>query len=245
MVENKLSDTRLEVLEGSALIEAMEILEENSVTLLSHGASIQLLEKGLYRVDNDPAQLRVYDGKAEVTSGEQKLTAKKGRLVDLDGPALAATKFDSKTGDSLYRWSYRRSGYLAMANLSAAKSINDWGVPWYSRGGWYWNPYFGMFTFVPASGIFHSPFGFSYWSPARVYYVYNAPRAQPGWGNGGGGGISADRGYSTIDHRSLGGGGRRIGAPSGGSSPSAAPASSPRGGSDAGARGAAGGGRGR
>ena len=252
MISNKLSDTRLEILEGSALVEAMEILKENAVSVISRGITIELLENGLYRIDADPAQLRVYDGKAKLTSGDETLTAKKGRVVDLDGPALAATKFDSKKGDSLYRWSYRRSGYLSMANLSAAKSINDWGMPLGSRGGWYWNPYFGMFTFIPANGLFHSPFGFSYWSPTRVYYAYYAPRQDPSWAGGGSaarGGVSPvftpDRGYSGMSRGTAAASGGAIGSGSVSSAPAASSAPVSRGGSDSGSRGSAGGSRGR
>ncbi|MCW5977554.1 MAG: hypothetical protein KIT09_05735 [Bryobacteraceae bacterium] len=246
MVANRLSDTRIEVLDGSALIEAMEILQDNAVTFHYKDATIQVLKEGLYRIDSDSSELRVYDGRAEVTAGGKTLTAKKGRLVELGEPVLAAAKFDSKTGDSLYRWSYRRSGYLAMANLSAAKSISDWQTPWYSRGGWYWNPYFGMFTFIPGSGVFYSPFGFSYWSPMDVYYAY-APQYRPNWGGsrGGSGGMGTfnpDRGYVTVGGRSAGGG--LSSAPST-SAPSAAPAASPRTSSGAASRGDAGGGRGR
>jgi hypothetical protein len=243
MVTNQLDDTRLEMVEGSALVEAMEILKENSVCFLLKDAEIQLLAEGLYRIDADSTQLRVYDGKAQVKSGEQTLVAKKGRLVELDGPALAATKFDSKTGDSLHRWSYRRSGYLSMANLSAAKSISDWGTPWYSRGGWYWNPYFGMFTFVPASGIFHSPFGFSYWSPSRIHYAYYNPPPQSPWGSGSGGGrgFNSDLGYVTVGRGASGG---SISSGSAGAAPAAAPSVS-RGGGGGASRGDGGGGRSR
>ena len=51
MISNRLSDTRLEMVEGSALVEVMEMLKENAVSFTSKDASIQLLDKGLYRMD--------------------------------------------------------------------------------------------------------------------------------------------------------------------------------------------------
>ena len=244
MISNRLADTRLEFLNGRALIEVMEILKDNSVTFFSNGASISLLKSGLYRLDSNPPELRVYKGKALVRKGDQILKVKKGRLVDL-GDYLAATKFDSKRGDSLYRWSARRSSYLAMANLSAARSLRRWGIPW-GMAGWRYNPYFGMFTFIPASGMFYSPFGFSYFSPQMVYVVYAPPRTA----FGGGGGWSADRyynpnyGYVVTSRRSAARVPVSVARPSS-SGAAATVAPSPRAGAVASPRGGASGGHGR
>lgn len=241
MLSTQLDDTKLELVAGTALLEAMEIFEDNSVTVMAGGAAIQILDHGLYRITAEPAELRVYKGKARVTQNDQTLLVKKGRLVALGGEHLAANRFDTEETDALYRWSARRSAYLAMANVSAAKSLLDWGVPW-RRSGWYWNPYFGMLTFIPASGLFHSPFGYSFWSPSRVFYVYSPPLVSSGWGGGGGGGrYNPDLGYVTVSGRSA----PSAPAPSVSPGPAAAPAESPRMGGSASPRGEAGGGRGR
>jgi hypothetical protein len=242
MISNKLSDTRLELLEGSALVECMELLRDNAITFYYQDSSIQLLKEGLYRIDASPPRLRVYKGKAQVASDDQVLTADKGKLVDLDG-VLVARKFDTTDGDPLYRWSSRRSSYLAMANLSAAKSVLDSGISW-SMGGWRWNPFFGMMTFLPARGSFHSPFGYSFWSPRRVYYVYTAPRQQNlSIGSGGGGGrYNANLGYVTATRSASGSSSSGSVA---GSSASAAPATSPRVSGSASPRSGRGGGTGR
>lgn len=245
MISSRLSDTRLELLEGSVLIEAMEILQDNAITLFCNGSSIQLLDEGLYRIDASPPQLRVFKGKVQVVSGDQILTAKKGKLVDLGG-VLLATKFDTNVGDSLHRWSSRRSGYLAMANVSAARSLSNWGVPW-SSSGWRWNQYFGMFTFIPHRGMYRSPFGYSYWSPRQVYQTYYVPRRQPassgGWGGGASSRYNANLGYVTVSSRSASRSSSSVS--SGSSSSSSSASSSPRSGGSASPRGSAGGGRGR
>jgi hypothetical protein len=46
------------------------------------------------------------------------------------------------------------------------------------NGRWSFNPYFGMFTYVPCNGIYRDPFGFRYYSPRtvqQVYYSYTPP----------------------------------------------------------------------
>ncbi len=240
---NDLTDTRIEFLEGSALVEVMEILEDNAITFIVNNASIGLERAGLYRLDSDPLQFRVYNGKARVFKDDEELVAKKGRVVELDG-VLVAGRFDAKNDDVLYRWSARRSGYLAMANLSAAHSYSRHGFS-ANRGRWVWNPYFGMLTFVPGYGVFSSPFGYSFWSPSRVNMVYR-PRPVRNDGFASSRGVfSPSHGYSVVGSRSVSRGGVGGGSVSAGAPSASAPAPVTRGGGSAVGRGGSGGGRGR
>lgn len=219
MVSNRLTDTRIEVLSGSALVECTEILKDNAIAVSYKGNSMQLLKAGLYRVDTDPARFRVYEGEAMVKSESGQLTLKSGKETPLDG-VLAASKFDNKIGDDLYRWSSRRSGYVAAANVSAARSAyTSGGGGSYGGlyGGWSFNPWFGMFTFIPSNGLAFSPFGYPYWSPYGAYYY--APTYYYGGGGGGGvyrGGYPANghAAYSAVPRNSGGlvGGGPAISA---------------------------------
>lgn len=189
MISNRLTDTRVEVLSGSALVESAEILKDNAVTLIYKDWSIALTKKGLYRVDTDPARLRVFDGEAQVVSADKTEEVKKSKELDF-GPVLSAEKFDSKQTDELYRWSERRSQYLSMASISAAKSLHDSGSAW-SAGGWSFNPWYGMYTFIPYNGVYMSPFGFGFWSPLQVagfyqpyYYYYGGRGYNTGYNTG-------------------------------------------------------------
>ena len=184
MVANKLSDTRVEFPSGSALIESSRELsqKENFVTILYKGASSHLRKSGIYRFDSEPAQFRVYSGEAEVETGSNVLIARTGKLVSLDG-LVAVEKFNPKDGDELSRWSERRAEYVSMANVSAAKYVNNSGTGLNSSG-WYFNPYFGMFTYIPMNGMFYSPYGYSYFSPYTVYRVYQSPGNYTGGNSG-------------------------------------------------------------
>jgi hypothetical protein len=184
MVANKLSDTRVEFLSGSALIESNRELsqKENFVTILYKGASAHLRKSGIYRFDSEPAQFRVYSGEAEVETGSNVLVVRSGKLVSLDG-LVAVEKFNPKDGDELSRWSERRAEYVSMANVSAAKYVSNSGTS-FNSSGWYFNPYFGMFTYIPMNGMFYSPYGYSYFSPYTVYRVYQAPGNYVGGNSG-------------------------------------------------------------
>ncbi len=179
MLSNALADTRLEVVSGSALVEVGELLEHNAISFEASGAHMELAKKGLYRIDGSPAALHVYEGQAQVSAGSERLTAKKGHQIDLETANLADTKFDTKETDAFYRWSSRRAEYVAAANVISAHVTSDsdyrsgfTGNP----GAWSWNPYFGMFTFLPASGVYWSPFGSPFYSPGMAWVVYQPRR---------------------------------------------------------------------
>jgi hypothetical protein len=192
MLSNALADTRLEVVSGSALIEVGELLEHNAISFKASGVNMELAKKGLYRIDASPASLRVYEGQARVSSGSESLTARKGHQIDLDtaklsNTKLADTKFDAKETDAFYRWSSRRAEYVAAANVISARvtSNSEYSSGFTNNpGAWSWNPYFGMFTFLPANGVYWSPFGSPFYSPAMAWTAYVPRRsvvASPGY----------------------------------------------------------------
>jgi hypothetical protein len=235
LVSSQLADTRLELMSGSVLLECAELLRDNAVTLTYKDATIALRKNGVYRLNAEPAEVRVYDGEALVEQGGQSLAVKKGKLLPLDG-LFIVQKFDPQTGDGLYRWAKRRAEYLAMANLSAAKSIRDSGLSWRTSG-WRWNPYFGMFTFVPWRGSWNSYWGYRYWSPRTVYVVYqpSVQASSGGWNSSRS--YNPSLGYSTVGQTSAGTSGTiaSSGAPTAASSSSTA--SVPRESGQAGGRG--------
>ncbi len=258
MLSNKLIDTRVEVLTGEAMIEVTELDKDSTLNVVLKGTSTQPRKPGIYRFDGD-GTVRVYEGQAALASSTgQNVTLKSGRMLVAGDGGLKAEQFDAGLGDPLYRWSKRRSSYMAMANVSAASSIGY--AP--SSRRWIYNPYFSMWTYLPYRDLIYSPFGWTYFTPGTVYMAY-----WPGYGQGssysrgggGGGAVSArtptfDRGlgYSTYSGRGMGGGysgysgGYSGGVSSGGgvSAPSAGASGGARGGDSGGGRGSSGAGGG-
>lgn len=182
MVSNNRSDTRLSVLTGSAIVEVGELMASNAITVIYNGAHIELVKRGLYRIDSDPGKLRVYDGEARVTAGTQTLLARKGREVLL-GAVLDMSGFDTKDTDAFMRWASRRSEYLAQANVSSARSASglgysgsSYGSGMLGTGSWAYNPFYGMFTYMPyGNSMYYSPFGYPFYSPTNIgYFVPNS-----------------------------------------------------------------------
>jgi hypothetical protein len=234
MISNRLSDTSFEVVSGNALIEVMELLKDNSITVQFKGTTASLDKRGLYRFDAEAGKLRVYDGEINLTEGEQSVVAKKGKEVAV-GNTLTASNFDVKDTDPFYRWAERRSEYIATANVSSARQAGSAGLL-ASTGSWAYNPWYGMFTYLPGSGYGYSPFGWSYFSPLTVGNYYNYLYYGGGYYNTGYNNGVGTRGGSSASNPSLGSsisGGRAIdmasssGSPMSGGSSGGGPAAAP------------------
>ena len=252
MITNRLIDTRLELLTGSAVVEADNVEKDTSVTVVCKSGIVGLSKMGIYRFDAEPGRLRVFKGLADVRLGSETvetILVPGGKAISLAGDTATAEKFDIEDTDSLDRWSSHRGMVLAMANPSAAKSASS--RPAFSIGmgigmgqcGWIWNPWYGVYTYVPCYGSLDSPYGYRYWSPYTVGQIYYRP---PGyWGYGGGSG-SGSVPYRTAPASSLGSSGVSNSAPSVSAAPSssAGTTSSAAASSSSAGHGSSGGGRG-
>jgi hypothetical protein len=200
MISSRIMDTKLELLSGSIVLEVVEPLGANAITLLYRDASISVGKRGIFRLDWDQAVLRVHDGEALVLADGRKVVVRKGSMLLLDG-TWAIRKYNSNETDILDRWSARRAEYLALANISAANRLRR-GRAW-ATSDWSWDPYFGMFAFVPFGGRFSSPYGFRYYTPQTVIVVFQQP--QPPMSSGAGSmSYNSSLGYSTVQPTSTG-----------------------------------------
>jgi hypothetical protein len=168
MASARLTDTEVELLRGSAMVEAAEVFKDSNIRVLDSGTAVRLEKSGLYEFTAGPgAHVAVYDGQAEVDRGDQHLKLKKGKELDLGGP-LRAHKFDRDQHDELYAWSSLRSEYSSEASLQSARTVfvnNGWSGP-----GWYWTPSWDMYAYLPGDGILYSPFGWGFYSPWWGFY---------------------------------------------------------------------------
>jgi hypothetical protein len=186
MITNRLVDTRLELISGSAVIEADEIAKDTHVTVVVGKGSAAILKPGIYRFDAEPAQLKVYRGEASADS----TPVGSGRMLAFDG-SRAVQKFNTDDTDALDRWSKRRGEYMSIANVSAAKSMLDTGYFGTAcMPSWRFNLWLGMNTFVPCTGYLMSPYGFGFWSPLTVMQGWPYYYGGSVYYRGGGGGVS-------------------------------------------------------
>ena len=115
MLSGRITDAKVELLSGEAVLETVELKGIERVTVALGEGSVSTSKRGLYRLEANPPGLRVLKGKALVVSGNHRIEVKKGREVTLGG-SLTAQRFDSRQADALDRWSDRRSRMLAWVN---------------------------------------------------------------------------------------------------------------------------------
>ena len=205
MVSNRLIDTRVELLTGTAVVESDDVVKDTNTTIVCQKASVTMPKPGIYRFNTNPGQLKVYKGSAEVDFGSQHVTVGTAKMVMLNGDSAALQHFDVDETDFLDHWNRQRSEYVAMANVSAAKSLVGssssyatlgWGMGGSCMGAWGFNAYYGMMTYIPCSGYLMNPYGYRYWSPFTVMRAYYAPT----YANyGGGGGYTGTRGFGGYN----------------------------------------------
>lgn len=203
MLDNRLISTRVEILSGNAIVESDDpqmSIKDSPVALIYKDYEIRMVKHGLVEISSDPSQMKVYKGEAVVSKANDRATVKEGRMLPFSA-ALLTESFNDKVGDDLYLWARDRSQDISAANMSSARSLNSsgygsgtgygygsgYGYGGYAQGawngGWYYNPYFDMFTFVPGGGTYWNAFGYGFFSPGTIYDYY-APSAY--WYGGGG-----------------------------------------------------------
>lgn len=220
LITNRLIDTRLELLTGSAVVDALEIAKDTNVTLVCKQGAVAISKAGHVRFDTDPARIKVFAGVADVTLKGEHIEVPAAKMLSLAGDTATAEKFDRDDTDSLDNWARRRGEEMAVANVSAAKHTYDTYGSVSPGGGWTFNPYFGLWTYLPYSGRYCDPFyGYCYWSPGYVNQLFFYPPSAF-YGNGGGGARGGTTSSAGLAGTSRGNAGA-MSAASGAAAPSA------------------------
>jgi len=174
MISPSLTDTRVELTRGQALVEVAQVAPENRLVVVTQGVPVEMLKRGLYEFNAEPARAAVYDGKALATVAERAIDVGKGKQLLFANANLKTQKFARNQTGELYSWSMLRSEYEAQVNQSAVRTLVVGGPGWYGTG-WYWDPWFGTWAFVPGVGYWGSPFGFGFGFYSPVYWSVHGP----------------------------------------------------------------------
>jgi hypothetical protein len=120
MVSNVLADTRVDLLQGPAIVDAAEPTPQTSVTVIVGDVQIRVRKAGRYRFNSSPSELRVSDGDADVTvAGGKPFTVNSGHLLDLASGTLMRS---ATMADSLDDWDRDRSEAIARGNLAGSQT---------------------------------------------------------------------------------------------------------------------------
>jgi hypothetical protein len=185
MVSDKLSDTRVELLGGSAFLESNESAADTSVSLFYKNWKVRVPRQGVYRIDAEPPQLRVYKGEAEASASGQteSVLVRDGEVLPL-AVVLVTERPTAVDGDAFKSWAMSRSDLIAADNAIAADIVDDpnqIATSGLDEG----------FSYFPLSGVpslgITNPYGLSFWSPyqstiSSIYFpAYRYRWGYPGW----------------------------------------------------------------
>jgi hypothetical protein len=181
MLSTSLSDTRVELLRGSAILEVSHEADNPPDKVIYKGWQVRIPQEGVSRIDSNPPQLRVLSGTVEVASDQEPgiVTARRGEILPFASvlvPEQAATPAE----DAFSNWAMNRSSAVSEDNTIAAGIIDDpdkidtSGV---ALGGGY--TYFPS-TGIPSMGI-TSPYGVSFWSPYQTFNPAFNPALNPAY----------------------------------------------------------------
>jgi hypothetical protein len=195
-----LASTQMQLERGNANIEVDQLIQGTHLAVTMNAAAIQLEKRGLYDFNAEQQSVKVLDGKANITlpAGSKSIGKGDQLLLASDQP-LKSHGFDMKAERSqpLYVWSEVRSSTESQANVAIAQNVAVNGG-WYGAG-WYWNPYWSSYAFLPGAGFLYSPFGWGFYSPTYIGY-YGIPY---GYGR---------YGYFGVHHGYVGGVRTSVGA---------------------------------
>ncbi len=125
MVSNALTDTRLEFLRGSTIIDTMEAPSAPKIVLVYNNSQVRFPKQGIYRLDSDTDALQAYSGTAEVTPRDGKPAEVDTTHYYFFALDLETRKFADSVDDEFYDWAKDRSDAIASENQLAAQSAGD------------------------------------------------------------------------------------------------------------------------
>ncbi len=124
MRSGALTDTRLDFLQGSLIVDSLDALADNHVVIQYKDSEIRFPKQGVYRLDFETATVQAYSGEAEIAHDGKTSTIDDSHLffLTLD---LTTRKLDAGTEDEFYDWARERSNQISAENQLAAQSGGD------------------------------------------------------------------------------------------------------------------------
>jgi hypothetical protein len=192
MIADQLTDTRVALLSGAAILESNGDGSGNNSRLIYQNWQVRVPHKGVYRIDAQTPQVRVYQGDVEVSAeGSSDVSmVRAGEVLPLAG-VLMAERSATPASDDFKSWAMSRSDAISADNAIAAgitdapDAAGDLNLALGGGNGLGGLSYFPL-TGIPSLGI-TNPYGLSFWSPyqstlsSQYYPAYLYGSLYPGW----------------------------------------------------------------
>ena len=153
MIANDLADTQVELQAGSVIVDAGEPNLNTSVTLIYKEWRTHILQKGVYRIDSDPARLSVRQGRAEVFAGvgRQPVSVEQGMSLPFAG-VLVTERSSEPSKDALNDWADGRGQSITADNAITAQIGENPDSQLPGLDGFAYFPILGVPTLGPSLG---------------------------------------------------------------------------------------------
>jgi hypothetical protein len=214
-----LDSVRFELIKGSVIAEIGQIDKKTPIEIMTPHGALTIAKAGLLRIDAKESatlvavrQGEIYLGTRSDFAAKESLKIGRGKVVTLTAQPGAPdiAKLDKDAIDKFDTWSFTRAQSLTAANVRA---LSRSGV---LTAGWYRDPFFNYYTFIPSRSWFWSPYGFGFFNNYRDCYDYTPYYNSGSYYRSNGGSASAasasprvvsgnDRGAVSraTDHRSV------------------------------------------
>ena len=125
MVSSALTDTQLEFLHGSAIVDSMEALGTPPVVVTYQHCRMRFPKPGIYRIDSDTGVFQAYSGQAQAVAPDGKVSAIDPNKLYFFDLAAVTNKFGEPNEDEFYDWARGRADAISAANQLASQSNGD------------------------------------------------------------------------------------------------------------------------
>lgn len=122
---NLLSDTRIEFLRGSAILDSVDAPAAPAIVLTYQHYRIRFPKPGIYRIDSDTGVLQAYSGNAQVTSPDSRTSSIDTAKLYFFDLGTVTNKFGEPNEDEFYDWAKGRADAISAENQLAAQSNGD------------------------------------------------------------------------------------------------------------------------
>jgi hypothetical protein len=191
------NSVRFELIKGTVIAEIGEIGKDTPIEIVTPHGALTIAKTGLHRIAVKESASIVSVRQGEIHLGNRDdLSAKKshritrGKVVTLKGSAKPGpsdiAKLDKDAVDKFDSWSFGRAQALTAANVRALRrSLTTFAA------GWYYDPFFGCYTYMPFRSSFWSPYGFGFFNNYRHCGSWYNPYYGGGgyYGGGSSGGV--------------------------------------------------------
>ena len=193
VVATGFEDMRFSLERGTAILESLSLKRKvHRLHVVTPSGDLRVLKKGLYRFDvgaADEVRVTVYKGKLKWLREQTKIAVlKSGKSFDLHRSARRRMHF-AKVGEESFDetdfWSRKRAVALIAANAKipswmSRSALSRYGLR--ANGGWIYDPFSRMFTFIPFHTLLRSPYGLAYGNYCPTWRSYGPVYASRGYG---------------------------------------------------------------